>query len=406
MTHITKTVSRSRRLDRFFGVSVQLIGLLFLTRFIVDTGVRSVYPFIPQISTGLGLTVAGLGWLISLRALVGISGPIFGVLADRYGRRNVMAASLACQGIGLVGLTLSWRWWAILPMIPLGFGMAAFVPAGHAYISDHVPYQKRGRALATVEFSWALAGIVALPVVGWLIETFGWRSPFRILSLLSLVGAALIWMRLPPNLAKSPAQPDNPSLTWSEIGQLCLRPNILATIGVSIFLSIALSCLITVWGIWLSEDFGLSAVALGLVATAISLAELSGSGLSSLFIDRIGKRRGSQVGLLLGTIIFLSLPLAQTVFWLVIARLTLLGALLEFTIVSLIPLYSEQAPQARATVFSLAALGMSLGIALGAPITTTLWSWVGLGPICLIAALSIGIALSLVWRFLAERPAS
>ena len=75
---------------------------------------------------------------------------------------------------------------------------------------------------------------------------------------------------------------------------------------------------------------------------------------------------------------------------------------LEFSIVSLFPLYGEQAPEARATVFSLAALGTSIGFVIGPPLATNLWVWNGVVPITVVGALCTIVAFSVVWRFLFE----
>jgi predicted MFS family arabinose efflux permease len=230
-----------------------------------------------------------------------------------------------------------------------------------------------------------------------MIDTFGWRSPFLVLSLFSLIGASLAWFLLPAVEHKS-----HISLTRTEVWKVCLRSNVLASTGVAMFLFAAVGSFITVWGIWLSTDFDLNAIALGFVATAIAIAELGGAGLSSLFIDRIGKRRGSQAGLLLTTIAFLLIPFSQVALWAAISALILLGFFIEFAIVSLLPLYAEQAPEARATVFSLVAFGVSIGAAIGSPITAILWEQYGLWAVCVVAAGCVLIALSLSTRFLQE----
>ena len=397
MTQTVKPVRFRSKIDTFFGVSFQIIVIVFSARFIMDIGTRILYPFIPQISEGLGLTVVGFSWLIFIRSMVGISGPIFGLLSDRYGRRKLMALGLFCQATGVMGVALSWQWWATLPMIFFGLGLAAFLPAQQAYISDQVIYQKRGRALAAIEFSWAASAIFILPLIGWMIDKVSWYSPFLMLALLSLIGTLMVWFRLPPAEHHS-----HPSLSWSEIRAVCFRPSVLASITVSMLLFVAVTTFITIWGIWLTAGFGLSAATLGLVATGIGVAELGGSSLSGLFIDRLGKRRGSQLGLLCLAIIMLLLPLTQNALFMAISLLIITGTCLEFTIVSLIPLYSEQVPEARATVFALVFSGVGFGAALGTPITAILWEQYGLWAVCAVAAVCVLIAYNILGKFVHE----
>jgi MFS family permease len=129
-------------LTLFFGVSLQIIMTVFLARLVVDSGWRMVYPFIPQMSAGLGLTVVGFSWLIFVRSMAGMSGSLFGILADRYGRRIIMAAGILTQAIGLAGVAFSRQWWTIGPMVLIGLGAAALIPAQQAYISDQVGYER------------------------------------------------------------------------------------------------------------------------------------------------------------------------------------------------------------------------------------------------------------------------
>ena len=400
MAQVTKTVPLKERLALFLGLSLQIFAVVFLVRLVADTGVRMVYPFIPQISAGLGLTVVGFSWLIFVRSMAGLSGSLFGILADRYGRRILMAAGLLALAVGLIGVAFSCGWWAIGPMILFGLGVSALIPVQQAYISDQVAYEKRGRALAAVDMSFSLAGIIGLPLVGWLIDAVGWRSPFIILSILAAIAAPLIWFRLPSTSDRAHQAQAAPN-----IRAVVLKPNVLAAIGVGGFLFLAGGCFLTIWGVWLSEDFNLDAVTLGGIATVISLAEFAGVILSSLFIDRIGKRFGSQAGLLLVMLAFLILPFTQGRLLLAILALVLLGTLVEFTIVSLFPLYSAQAPEAQATVFSLVGVGISIGLALGSPVAAMLWEQVGLWAVCAVAILALMIALFLLTRFLHERPA-
>jgi predicted MFS family arabinose efflux permease len=402
LTQTTQIKAPAGKFEAFFGIILKVMGVIFFARLVLDIGTRILFPFIPQLAEGLGLTVVAFSWLIFLRGIIGVASPIFGVWSDRYGRRKVMAIGLLCQAVGVMGLTFTWQWAAVLPMLLFGLGLTAFIPPQQAYISDLVVYQRRGRALAIVEASWAIAAIVFLPIAGWLIDTFGWRSPFLIVSLFSVMGAAVVWHYLPPAAHHT----GQVNLSWTEMRRLCFRPNLLASMLVSLLLFVTVDCFISVWGIWLTADYGLDAAALGLVATGIGLAELVGSGSSSLFIDRLGKRRGSGLGLVLTAAILLVLPLTQNLFFLAVVTLIVAGAFIEFTIVSLVPLYSEQAPEARGTVFSFILLGAAIGGALGTPIAAMLWETSGLWSVCLVAAGSLLAALGLMWRFMGEESAA
>lgn len=380
----------------FFGVSLQIFGAVFFARMMNDIGVRVFYPFIPQLSAGLGLSVLSFSWLLFIRSLAGAAGPVFGMLSDRKGRRKVMALGLLCQAVGIGGMVFLTGGWLILAVIVSGVSLAAFLPAQQAYIGDRAEPHRRGRALASIELSWAFTAIFLLPVAGWLIDVFGWRLPFVLLSLASLVGAILVWRLLPP----AEHRHQRAGLSWPEMRAVVVKPNVLGSTVVSGLLFMAISCFVTVWGIWLEADFSLTAATLGLVATAIGLAELGGSGSASLFIDRIGQKRGSCLGLVITGGLMMLLPLTRGAFWLALPGLIVLGLAFEFTIVALVSLYAEQAPEARGTVFSLTLFGNAIGSAIGTPLTAMLWERSGLWAVCLVAAVSLLAGFGIAWRLL------
>ncbi len=389
--------SLSQKTAHFLGISLSIFSMLFFTRLIIDSGVRMVYPFIPQISEGMKMSVASFSWLLFVRSASSIFSPIFGVMADRYGRRTIMALALFSQSIGLLGVLFLPAWWRIIPMILFGFGSNAFIPAQQAYVSDQVDFEKRGRAIASVDISFSIAGIIIMPIFGRLIANYGWRSPFLILSLMSIISAGLILKTFPRAEERTIS-----AVKFFELRDFLLNPKVLASVIVGFLLFVAFSGFITVWSLWMSIDFGFDAPNLGKIARSIAIAELIGAGLVGLLIDRIGKRRGSLMALLLLTVLFIFLPFVPKVLPMVKAMLILTGGVFEFAIIALFSLYAEQAPNARATLFSLVAVGNSIGMGVGPPIAANIWNWKGLPAFSAVAFTSLFISVLLVLIYLQD----
>lgn len=386
---MTGTANLSSKLSSYLGVGVKIILPTLLARLLMDTSTRVLFPFIPQISAGLGLTVLGYSWLMFVRSIVNIASPVFGVLSDRRGRRILMASALLLQAVGTGGLVIFKQWWAVLPIIISGVGIAAFYPSQQAYISEQALPERRGRAMAAIESSWSLVGIFILPIAGWLIDAFGWPTPFLLLSLLSVIGAGVVWFKLPPVQARHTSDGFSPA----QIRVVFLKKNVLASVGAVTLIYIPVAALVTIWGIWLSGDFGFSAVSIGWVATGIGLAELAGVFISGLLIDRVGKKRSGLIGTTSLAIGFAVLPFTQTMLGPALMMLIVVGAFYEFLLVSMVPVYAEQEPAAQGTVLSLIVVGSGIGSGLGSPLATALWNFTGdlrgisaVSVICLLAA--------------------
>ncbi len=381
----------------FFGTGLALISSLFLIRLLVDTSFRVLYAFIPQISIGLEVSISVFSWLLLVRSSSAFLSPFFGSFADRYGRRKVMTFALLSQFLGVIGITLLKGWWVALPIFFSGLAVNSYLPAQQAYVSDLVSFDRRGRALASIDIAFAVSGMVMMPLIGWLFSLYGWEIPFLGLGTLSALAAWLTWRYLPE--AKSVEKEMRPVIgMWV----LLRERNIRASLGVAMLLFTGVGIFMTFWSIWLSADFGFDSVDLGLMATQIGLSELFGAILAGLIVDRLGKRRSSLMGVVLAAIFFSLIPLSGDNLFLIRLALIVTVFWVEYSIVSLFPLYGEQAPQARATIFALVALANGVGLAIGPVLTTFLWEWQGLSAITFAAATSLALCALLIVFFLKE----
>ena len=396
MEQVDKKTGLGQRITNFFGLGAGLIVSLFSIRLIVDTSFRMLYPFVPQISEGLKVSITVFGWILMIRSASAFFSPALGSLADRYGRRKIMTFALLSQFVGMAGVIFTQGWWAVLPLFFTGLAVNAYLPAQQAYISDLAPYERRGRALASIDIAFAVSGMVLMPVVGWLINDYGWQMPFWWLSALSLFGALLTWRYLPE------AEKHTSVVKNIKMRTLLRERNIQASLGVAILLFISVGIFMTFWSIWLSADFSFDALDLGLIAQGVGLAELLGAILAGLVVDKLGKYRTSFIGLILAAIFFMTIPLAGENLLLIRILLFITVFWVEYTIVALFPLYGEQAPHARASMFSLIALGNGVGLALGPVITTALWQWRGISAITTFASISLVLAAILLWGFLRD----
>ncbi|MBC7259664.1 MAG: MFS transporter [Chloroflexi bacterium] len=353
-----------------------LISISLGTRLLVDTAKQMFGPFLAIFAAGMGMDIVALGRLLGARNAVGFTAPIFGALADRFGYRRILQAELVISGTGMILIGASRSPWALtLGMLTVGVGTAAFVPSLQAYLSTRLPYDRRARGLGIVEYAWALSNLVGLSAMGFLIQRTSWRAPFFILGAGIVISAWLFQGAPPVAPADPPPQAHGGSLSLGAKGRLvAFRTNgasAWATIAVMGLLVLAGMNVSIVYGAWLQGEYGLDAVALGATALVVGAADLAASVLVSVAADRLGKRRSVLGGLALSLVAYALLPVLNRGLVPALAGIALMRFAFEFSIVSLIPLLSEQAPEERGKAL---ALGAVVGLA-GASVASVSGPW-------------------------------
>lgn len=184
---------RAARDSRLFPpmlVLVTALGPLSMSSFI---------PAIPAIQSDFAVSeaVAQLTLSVSIWTMAVFS-LLYGVLADRYGRRPVLLAGV---GLAIAGSALS----AVAPHIALVIVGRALQAAGatsgfvlaRVIVRDVYGDARAASVLGYVTAAMTLAPLVGPIAGGVLIESSGWRSVFVAVGLAALALLALLALRLP-----------------------------------------------------------------------------------------------------------------------------------------------------------------------------------------------------------------
>jgi len=123
-------------------------------------------------------------WIASMGFVgMAVGAALGGLLADRFGRRQVFALTLLVYGVAtgasaLVGgivLLLILRFF-------VGLGLGAELPVASTYVSEFAPARMRGRLIVILEAFWAV-GWTAAALIGFLVipaSDAGWRWAFAL----------------------------------------------------------------------------------------------------------------------------------------------------------------------------------------------------------------------------------
>jgi predicted MFS family arabinose efflux permease len=366
------------------------MGYLTVTRLMVNTAHRFVFPFLPAISRGLGISLEQGGLLLSARSVAFVATPAAVATAGRGERRlRLVLWALGMLSVGaLVTAATGVYAGAFAGFVLLGLGKPSFDAAAQAYIADRTPYERRARYLAVIELTWAGGLLVGAPAAGWLIDSYGWEAPFWVIGILLALTMAASPLFLDRDAPHAPGTSPPLTMSRSRIGLL----------AVSFLFSFAAETTFVVFGAWLEDSFALSLAALGLASTVVGGAEAAGEGSVLLFADRIGKRRMVAIGLGGSAVGYALLAPASSSLGLGLAMLAATFVAFEITIVSTVPMASEAAPGARTRYLALLMVVVGIGRAVGDVVGPAVFTWGGMPPVTLISSATVVAALgALFW---------
>jgi MFS transporter, ACS family, glucarate transporter len=143
----------------------------------------------------LGLTDEQFGWILSAFAFgYALLQTPSGALADRLGARRVLAFVVVFWSV-FTGLTAAaWNFVSMLVVRFLfGAGEAGAFPGMARVVYSWIPVKERG-TVKGVNFSASrLGAALTMPVLPWMILTFGWKESFLILMGFGFVWAGVWW---------------------------------------------------------------------------------------------------------------------------------------------------------------------------------------------------------------------
>jgi EmrB/QacA subfamily drug resistance transporter len=158
-----------------------VIGSVMLAMFLSAIEISIVATAAPAIVGQLG-GLADLTWVFSAFLLAQAATiPIYGRLADLYGRRRVFAAGtgLFLFGSLLCGLAASMTQ-LILFRVVQGMGAGAIQPVASTIIGDIFTMEERARMQGWLSSVWAIAALVGPLVGGFVVERVHWAWVFWI----------------------------------------------------------------------------------------------------------------------------------------------------------------------------------------------------------------------------------
>jgi predicted MFS family arabinose efflux permease len=174
---------------------VAAAGLVFALVF----GVRqSVALFIGPINSATGLGIAAISLAFACAQLMwGITQPIAGAVADKYGTGRVVAAGALLVTLGTAltpHATSAWMLVLLIGVISAGGAGMAGLGVLMSAVARAVPLEMRGIASGMVNAGGSFGQFVVAPLAALLTGAIGWIGALTGLGLLSLAVVPLAWV--------------------------------------------------------------------------------------------------------------------------------------------------------------------------------------------------------------------
>jgi MFS family permease len=386
------------------------LAMIMVTTALVMSGQGVVTPVLPLFASDFGASAAAVGLTLSIFALARLLLNVpLGLLADRRGRRILLAFGPLVTGLGMVGSglavgitdLLAWRFVA-------GAGSAMYMTGAQIYLADISTPATRARVMGANQAALLFGTSIGPAIGGALGELLGLRAPFFAVGFASLAASAYGYLRLPETgLHSRPAQHPGGGPTRGPSPALWLLGSrdfvAVSAVSASVFLTRA-GGRMTLMPLLAASAFGYSAGELGAVFTAMALINLVGVAPAATIADRLGRKAAIVPSGLLVAAGLASMAAAPT------QEAFLLAALLIALGTSVIgPAPAAYAADIAPEELRGLALGMyrtagDLGFLLGPVLLGALADWSSLG-VALLANAALATFTTLFFAFVAREAA-
>lgn len=289
----------------------------------------------PSIAASFGLdmrTALQSGTLFFLGMFLGAA--LFGRLADRVGRRNVLIVTVACDAVfGLASAFSPDFQWLLALRFLTGAAVGGTLPVDYAMMAEFLPPKNRGRWLVWLEGFWAL-GTLIVALTAWAAATWALGAPWKLIYIVAALPACIgIFLRLwvpesPMYLLRRDREPQaraiinrvrvaNGAPALPESARLILPPTAPAPAGGILAPGLARTTLavLSVWFLVSLSYYGVFVWLPGKLATegfgfvrgygflvVLALAQLPGYALAAWGVDNWGRQRTLRIFLMLSAL--------------------------------------------------------------------------------------------------------
>lgn len=290
-------------------VGRRILFVVFVSNLVASTGMAGFLPAFPLILKRLGtVDPSSIGlWTGLLTAAApfsaALSGPVWGALGDRIGRKVMVLRALAGLTVFVGAMSFFGDPWVLLGLrIGQGF-FSGFIAPSLTLVSVHTPPQRQGFVAAVLQSALLLGGVAGPPLGGLLLDRFAPSALFASAAIAAALSATLVGFLAVeverPN-AGSRATGGGSALrnALSDVRETLQLPAVRRMLLALFAVRFGSSCVEPLFALYVTSFEASSTFVsrnLGLVNGALVAATPLGNLLALMFWGRAGDRRGHRV---------------------------------------------------------------------------------------------------------------
>ncbi|MCO5359886.1 MFS transporter [Staphylococcus pasteuri] len=255
------------------------LAISWITLFIIGTDLFVISPLLPNIQQNFDISKYEASWSVTVFSIMyAIMAPIFGILADKWGKKRNIVVGLIFFALSnfLTFLTPNFVL-LLISRIIAGTSASMITSSVFAITGDLAPSSKKGLWLSIATSGFLTSIWIGAPLGNLLSNITNWRTVFLYLSIASIISAILI-IFIYPNHINSGSDRQFDAKTLSPI---------IKDVVVTTFWAFAIYGLYTYLGSALRDINHLNSSIVGIAFVFYGVGALVGSLLGGVLSDRL-----------------------------------------------------------------------------------------------------------------------
>lgn len=350
--------------------------IFVLTSFMLGCNEFIVVGVISDISKSLNVSVATVGYLVTIFATVfAVSTPFITVLTNRFSRYKTLMVLIL---IFLVGNTLSGFATSYAMLLVMRVMTASVAGAIESFIisfaNDIAPHDKRAVLIAWISAGFSIASVVGVPIGVAISTADSWHAAFHVISGITLVTALLLAWLLPRNVEQTKGSVKDQLVFLTD-------KRVYLGIAVNLFMAATMYAYYTYIRPLITTSMGFDLTSLNWLLFVLGIMSIISNRLSGALAERKGLPKlpwfyVADMLLLIALQIALNSQVAGFGILLILTLIvTIAGAPIQ---IHFLDVAAESYPQATMLASSVSAISFNIGISVGSATASLMLSQVGL----------------------------